>query len=276
MDAYVDRLIAYETSPPADPSRRLMRFVTNEARFGVLVDRLIETMFRSVLTSNIPAGYDIEVTFASPESPYLWPPPEFDDKVIEGFNDGCLFYTYVGHGFAQGFDSLRVGGRRFPVLHVDGADRVRCRQTPPAVFVVACTTATFDDPRSLGIGETLLANPAGPIAYWGATRICHPAANALLGRAIARHMSREEGRWRLGDILQHAARRGARRAGRPHARHDRHGRCARSRRARTPQPARPRGHVDVHAARRPGARGSPCPRRGSTSRPRWTPSAGSR
>lgn len=205
MNAYVDRLIAYETNPPADPSRRLMRFVTNEARFGALVDRLIETMFRSVVTSNIPPGYDIEVTFASPESPYMWPPPEFDDKVIQGFNEGCLFYTYVGHGFAQGFDSLHVGRQRFPVLHVDGADRVRCEKTPPAVFVVACTTASFDDPRSLGIGETLLANPAGPIAYWGATRICHPAANALLGRSIARHMSREDGRWRLGDILLHAS-----------------------------------------------------------------------
>lgn len=204
MDAFVDRLIAYETSPPVDPSRRRLRFVTNEARFGAFIDRLIETMFRSILTTNIPAGYDIEVTFASPTSPYLWPPPEFDDKVIEGFNAGCLFYTYVGHGFAHGFDSLHVGDRRFPVLHVDGADRVRCEKTPPVVFVVACTTATFDDPRSLGIGETLMANPAGPIAYWGATRICHPAANTLLGRSIARHMSREEGRWRLGDILAHA------------------------------------------------------------------------
>ena len=204
MDAFVDRLVAYETNPPADPSRRLLRFVTNEARFGAIIDRLIEMAFRTVVSAGIPPAYDIEVTFASVASPNLWPPPEFDEKVIQGFNDGCLFYTYVGHGFARGFDSLRIGNQRFPVLHVDGADRVRCVKTPPAAFVLACTTATFDDPRHLGIGETLMANPQGPIAYWGATRICHPSANTLLGRSIARHMSREEGRWRLGDILQHA------------------------------------------------------------------------
>ena len=204
MDAFVDRLIAYETNPPADPSRRLLRFVTNEARFGVMIDRMIEMAFRGVVSAGIPPAYDIEVTFASPSSPNLWPPPEFDEKVVQGFNDGCLFYTYVGHGFARGFDSLRIGNQRFPVLYVDGADRIHCASTPPAAFVLACTTATFDDPRHLGIGETLMANPRGPIAYWGATRICHPSANTLLGRSIARHMSREEGRWRLGDILQHA------------------------------------------------------------------------
>lgn len=201
---YVRRVIAYETHPPADASRRLLRFVTNEGRFGVFIDRLLETMFRRVVTDNIPPAYDIEVTFASPKSPFLWPPPEFDDKVIDGFNEGCLFYTYVGHGFGRGFDSLRVGWSHFPVLHVDSVDRVACRGTPPAVFVIACTTATFDQTTYEGIGEALIARPSGPIAYWGATRICHPAANTLLGRSTARFLAEGKGPRRLGTILARA------------------------------------------------------------------------
>ena len=47
------------------------------------------------------------------------------------------------------------------------------------------------------IGETLLASPGGPIGYWGATRICHPAANTLLGRAIARDVHDHAGATRL-------------------------------------------------------------------------------
>jgi len=204
MKAYVDRVIAYETKPPADPTRRLLRFVTNEARFGPIIDRLIEGAFRGVVSAYIPPAYDLEITYASPTSPYLWPPPEFDDKVVDAFDEGCLFLTYVGHGFAEGFDSLHVGDKRFPVLYKDAAERVTCRGTPPAVFVIACTTAIFDRPAGVGVGEALLARPQGPVAYWGATRICHPAANTLYGRSIARFMSAEDGRWRLGDILARA------------------------------------------------------------------------
>jgi hypothetical protein len=204
MERYVERVIAYETEPPADASRRLMRFVTNEARFGAGIDFLLEKLFTNVVTFNIEPAYDIEVTFASLQSPYLWPPPAFNRKVIDGFNEGCLFFTYVGHGFGRGFDQLRAGNERYPVLQVADVDEIECRGTPPAVFCLACTTAIFDQPAWDGIGEALLKQPNGPIAYWGATRICHPAANALLGRQIARQMAKEGGETRLGLILDRA------------------------------------------------------------------------
>ena len=204
FEAYVERLIAYEKLPPADPTRRLLRFLTNESRFGSFVDRLLETMFSTIVTHHIPPAYDVEITFASKLSPYLWPPLEMNDHVIEGFNDGCLFLTYVGHGFGRGFDQLRIGDKHFPVLHVDHANRIACTGTPPIVFTIACTTAIYDHPGYEGVGETLLARPEGPIAYWGATRICHPAANTLLGRAITKYVAKREGDWRLGDILGRA------------------------------------------------------------------------
>ncbi len=181
-----------------------MRFVTSEGRFGAFIDRILEQMFRTVVSTDIPPAYDVEITFASLASPYLWPPPEFNEKVIQGFSDGCLFYTYVGHGFAHGFDSLRAGTQRFPILTKDDVAGIQGRGTPPVAFVVACTTAMFDMPNDTGIGETLLASPGGPIAYWGATRICHPAANTLLGRGIARTMAKGEGVLRLGQILDTA------------------------------------------------------------------------
>lgn len=201
MNAWVDRLVRYETSPPVDPSRRLMRFITSEGRFGPFIDGLLENKFQAVVTNDVPPAYDIEVTFAAPRSPRLWPPPELNAKVIDGFNQGCLFYTYVGHGFAEGFDTLRVDGQRYRILHADDVDRIACARTPPATFVFACTTALFDAPGVEGIGERLLANPAGPIAYWGATRICHPAANAMYGSTLARAMAEDEGGRRLGEIL---------------------------------------------------------------------------
>ncbi|MDA1196033.1 MAG: C25 family cysteine peptidase [Planctomycetota bacterium] len=205
MDAYVTRLIRYEATPPVADSRQLLRFITSPGRFGAFIDGLIEGRFRSVLTESIPAAYDIAVTYADPASPYMWPAPEFHAHVVEGINDGALFFTYVGHGFAQGFDTLQVRSQTYPILHVRDAPRVAVRSTPPIVFVLACTTAMFDGTRGVGIGEALLRQPEGPIAYWGATRVCHPGFNALMGESIARAMtSGAEARPPLGTILERA------------------------------------------------------------------------
>jgi hypothetical protein len=210
LAAYVDRLIAYETKPPVDPTRRLLRFITSEGRFGSFVDNLMERQFRSILAKDVPPAFDIEVTFASADSPFLWPPPAFNDKVLAGLNEGALFYTYVGHGFSQGFDTLHVGAQRYPILHVNDVPRVDVRGTPPIMLVLACTTAMFDAQRGAGIGESLLARPHGPIAYWGATRVCHPIYNTWIGQALAQRIAagptgaRPDSSVRLGDILDAA------------------------------------------------------------------------
>ena len=88
------------------------------------------------------------------------------------------------------------------MLHLIDVPRVDVKGTPPVVFAIACTTAEFDAPEGQGLGEALMARPRGPIAYYGATRVCHPAANTFLGRALAHAMFRDPGTpRRLGDVL---------------------------------------------------------------------------
>lgn len=209
MDAFVARLIRYETKPPQTPTRRMLRFITSPGRFGAFIDGILESRFKRVLSDHIPPAYDIAVTYANPSSPYLWPPTSFDSHVIGEMNAGSLFLTYVGHGFEQGFDQVHVGSKRHPILHVDHVDRVDIQGMPPVVFVLACTTAMFDGLRGPGIGEALMRRPNGPIAYVGATRVCHPGYNALLGESLASHMAKPEVGARLGDLLA-AARKDAR------------------------------------------------------------------
>jgi hypothetical protein len=203
MEAYVDRVIAAETKPPADASRRTLRFITSEGRFGPAIDGLIERLFRGIVATRIPPAYDAEITFASANSDFLWPPSDFNEKVIRGINDGALFHTYVGHGWWDGFDTLRYEGARYPILRDKDAERIDVRGTPPVMFVVACTTARFDDPRTVSIGERILAQPRGPLAYWGATRACHPAFNSMAGRQLAIEMFGDSKR-RLGEIVRDA------------------------------------------------------------------------
>ena len=58
---------------------------------------------------------------------------------------------------------------------------ITVKGTPPAMFVIACTTALFDDPKIRSVGERLMDRWNGPLAYYGATRVCHPAWNSIVG-----------------------------------------------------------------------------------------------
>ena len=209
MDAFVTRLVRYETQTPTTPTRRMLRFITSPGRFGWFIDNILESRFKRVLADRISPAYDVSVTFANPASPYAWPPASFDTHVLEQLNAGSLFFTYVGHGFEHGFDQVRVGSKHYPILKADQADRVDIRAMPPVVVVLACTTAMFDGLRGPGIGEALMRRPHGPIAYFGATRVCHPGYNALIGESIASHMTQVGDEPRLGAILA-AAREDAR------------------------------------------------------------------
>lgn len=206
MHAYVARVQRYETAPPPVVERKLLRFVTSPGRFGAFIDGILESRFRRVLSKSIPPAYDVAVTYASPHSPYMWPATEFDDHVIEALNAGSLFFTYVGHGFEKGFDTLHVGAARHPILHVRDAARVKATGMSPIVFVLACTTAMYDGLKGPGIGEALLRQPDGPVAYVGATRVCHPGYNALIGESIATHMARDGAPPILGRILAESRR----------------------------------------------------------------------
>ncbi len=203
MDAYVDRVIAWEAKPKPDPTRRLLRFVTSEARFGPQADALIERLFSQILAQSIPPSFETEVTYASVTSPFCWPPHEFNEKVVRDLNDGSLYFTYVGHGWADGFDALHVGRERYPILRSQDVPQVDVLGTPPAMFVIACTTAQFDDPDHDSVGELLLRRPNGPLAYFGATRICHPIFNSLAGVSLAENLLLGSDR-RLGERIRDA------------------------------------------------------------------------
>jgi hypothetical protein len=204
LDAYVDRVIQAETKPPADDSRRTLRFIASEGRFGPGIDAAIEMLFKKVV-AGLPASMDVQVTFARAASEYGWPAAEFNQKVIGDLNAGSLYFTYVGHGWWNGFDDLRVEGRRYPILKSEHVTQVDINGTRPAMFVIACTTALHDDPAIRSVGERLMDRWNGPLAYFGSTRVCHPVWNSILGRQLAIESFAAPGR-RLGEIIETAVR----------------------------------------------------------------------
>lgn len=203
LTGYVDRLIQHETNPPADASRRLLRFLAGESGMGVVVDRVLEIAFRRVLDEALPTPFEVEVTNVSPASPFHWPLPDLNAKIIRDINQGCLIYTFVGHGSSprpRGVAAWDLANGVFTEREVQHVD---IRGPRPLFLVLASSTATFESPKRVGIGEALLQQPGGPLAYWGSTRSVHPIYNALIARGLATAVG-ARGADRVGPFLDQA------------------------------------------------------------------------
>ncbi len=197
----IHRTINYESTAHVGSWNKRLNFIASEGRFGPMIDTLMERYARRILTDVIPASYDVTMTYASRSSSYLYPPLEFNQKVIDRLNEGALVYTYMGHGYAQGFDRLRIGKKRFPILNLKDVSRVDVGETPPLMTIIACSTAHFDNPTRDSIGEELMRRPHGPLALIGATRISHPFPNSLLSKELLQGLFAAE-ELTIGQVLR--------------------------------------------------------------------------
>lgn len=181
VEAVVKKIIDYEHAPPGAWQKKL-DFVVGIAGFDPAADAIIEGAFRRLVGGEIPLAYDLEVAYANPSSIYCWPPKQFNDHVIDLFNDGPLVFTYVGHGAPRSFDRLRATGDR--VFDVRDVPRLAAK-VPPIMAVLACSTAEFDAAEDC-VGERAICAAGGPVAFLGGTRITQPYTNGMLGRALIR------------------------------------------------------------------------------------------
>jgi hypothetical protein len=205
----VERTVAYETRRRPGAWQRRLSFVAGEGRFGGAVDRAIEEMATQILSRNVPYDYDVDMTYASPGSPWFWTPALLSDKVVDLLGSGAAMVTYTGHGHMAGFDELRWRGRRYPIFRSEDVQRVRVGRTPPVVTIIACWTGCFDDPDDEPVGEALVEWPQGPPAVYAASRVSHPFPNALLSHDLVASYFSAGASWprRLGDVLLEAERR---------------------------------------------------------------------
>ena len=203
LAVFARRIQQYETATEFGEWQKRINFIGSEGRFGPILDPIIERFATSLISSKIPAAYDVTMTYANPSSAYVYPPEEFNEKVISRFNEGALVYTYIGHGYKNGFDTLRVGRRRFPILTSSHVKQVNSGNQNPVMAVIACSTAHFDDPKEDCIGEQLMRLEGGPIGMIGATRISHPFPNSVLGQELI-ELFFAETPYTLGEVLLRA------------------------------------------------------------------------
>lgn len=180
---FTDRIIEYESQPINSLNdglwRRRINFVAGVGGFGKLVDSVVQQTTKQLITDLIPAEYQTTMTFGSWSSPYCPDPRRFSQTALDRFNEGCLFWVYVGHGHQEGLDYVRLPDQHHPILDTSRVPQMDCRDGSPIAIFLACYTGATDHHREC-LAETMLRQPHGPIAVICGTRVTMPYAMSLL------------------------------------------------------------------------------------------------
>lgn len=217
LAAIVRKIVSYEhsiegaasnasTGEALNPGlwRRQINLVAGLGGFGALADAALEAAAKSIITEGIPAAYLTSMTQASWHSPYCPPPARFDEAALGRFNEGCLFWVYLGHGHPWALDLVRVPDGEHEIFTLGHVSRLRAEQAPPIALFLACYTAAFDTPRDC-LAEELVRAPGGPVAAIGGSRVTMPYAMSVLGIALLKE-SFQHRRETLGQVLLQAKR----------------------------------------------------------------------
>ena len=178
LTGYIKRVISYESNANQGAWQRRINFIAGVGGFGQMLDKMIEQSVKKIITDLIPSPFNVSMTYGSWRSPYCPDPRKFASTAISKFNEGCLFWIYVGHGSRQRLDRLRLPDRQYEILNNNTAGQMRSTSGPPIAIFLSCYTAAIDA-ASDGLAEILLKQDQGPIATISSSRISMPYAMGI-------------------------------------------------------------------------------------------------
>lgn len=178
LTTYVKRLIEYESNPEFGDWSRRVNFVAGAGGFGQLLDKMIEQSVKKIVTDLIPPEFDTKMTYGSWRSPYCPDPRRFSETAISRFNEGCLFWIYVGHGDRTRLDRINMPDRPYNILDNETVHQIRAENGSPIALFLSCYTASIDSPRD-GLGEKMIKQSKGPVAIISSSRVSMPYAMSI-------------------------------------------------------------------------------------------------
>lgn len=204
LSVMVAKILAYETGQFPGPWCQRINFVAGIGGLGPLIDPIVEMATKRFLTDGIPAEYDTSLTYANWRSPFCPSPAQFHAATISRFNEGCLFWVYIGHGYPYQLDRVRVPGRAHHILNTADMARLENRQGMPIAIFLACYTGAYDLPHDC-LAEQMLRAPGGPVAVFAGSRVTMPYGMAVLGTGLMDEYFQQH-RETLGEVVLYAKR----------------------------------------------------------------------
>ncbi|MBX3413150.1 MAG: hypothetical protein KF708_10720 [Pirellulales bacterium] len=198
------KIFAHEQDADQGGWRRRVNFVAGMGGFSPLADSVLESSAKQMITEGIPAGYDVSMTYGSWRSAYCPDPRLFHDAAFARFNEGSLFWVYIGHGQRHELDRVKVPGNQFHIFANEDVPKLNCEHGPPIAIFLACYTCALDHPRD-SLGEELLRRQGGPVAVMGGTRVTMPYAMSVMATELLSECFGKRCET-LGEIILHAKR----------------------------------------------------------------------
>lgn len=183
LSLIVRKIIDYENNADFGTWRRQINFVAGVGGFGALADSILERATKKFLTEGIPSAYQTTMTYGSWRSPYCPDPRRFHEVTVDRFNEGCIFWVYIGHGERTFLDRIHVPGSAYHILDVDDVKKLDHRGNAPIAIFLSCYAGAFDGPRDC-LGEELLRSAGGPVAVLCGSRVTMPYAMAVMGNEL--------------------------------------------------------------------------------------------
>ena len=183
LRAVVKKILAYEEQPDFHRWRSRVNFVAGASGFSPVVDALLETTARQIISAGIPAAYETKFTYANWRSPYCPDPRLFHETLINRLNEGCLFWVYMGHGRPTGIAPLRLPGGNVRCLDCGDVEGLHCTDGPPIALFFACYTGAFDA-RERCLADEMLRAEGGPVAVIAGSRTTMPYAMTVFGSEL--------------------------------------------------------------------------------------------
>jgi len=207
LKTLVEKTIAYEKTITPGEWRRRISLVAGLGGFGAMADTAIETVAKRLLIEGIPAAYTTTVTYGSWRSPYCPLPNTFHDTTMSRFNEGCLFWVYMGHGQTREVDRMRAPDKVHHIFGAADCDKLQCGDYPPIGLLLCCNAGEFDAAKDC-LAEEMLRARQGPVAIVAGSRVTMPYGGMGLGVGLLRSYFRDRAET-LGDLLLAAKRESA-------------------------------------------------------------------
>lgn len=204
LSVMIGKTLAYELLPAPGHWRRRINCIAGVGGLGPLIDPVVELATKRYLTSGIPPEYELSMTYANWRSPYCPSPAQFRATTVRRFNEGCLFWIYIGHGYPYQLDRVHVPGSTYPILNTADMGQLDNRQGLPIAVFLACYTGAFDLPYDC-LAEQMLRAPGGPVAVLAGSRVTMPYAMAVFGNGLLAAYFQQR-RATLGEVILHAKR----------------------------------------------------------------------
>ncbi len=167
----VDKIVRYETDPPAGGWNARVVFVADNAD-GAAGDFAAESEL-------IATGY-LTAPFA-PKRVYYTPPSSLitvtQQAVLSHWNAGALLIQFAGHSSWQ-----QWAGESF--FHLDNVPGLNNGSRLPIVVEMTCFTGAFQRPEPTLDEETLIHKGGGAVAAWGATGLGVSTGHASLDKGF--------------------------------------------------------------------------------------------